>query len=371
MVSQHVKLLTEHMGKDTENHSVAEPEQARTLLKGGHYDILHLHGCWRNSSWGIVNLAFRQGARLVVTPHGGLEPWVREERRFKEKLPKRLLYQRSIIKRAYAIIIQGSMEQECMEQLAWNSRFIIIRNAVITSSTTPQEMAHQTSNLYRKILDSNPLELMTDDTCNVLKAILSAGITGDRRWIYDGLTATMSPTKSMSPAALSLPIPTKLPTDQWRLLLCYGHQEQVTDTLKKGIRVLKMEAPDIDASQIDYFVPDGFQQAESIQQTIGYEFASENDRLMATFRYLRQLTSNGQLGIKHLVELNRELREHGCEEEELRDDLQEHRLLPLASRLMQLMDDLTGLTEGFMPVTPIDDRITRRLRRALDHHLRI
>jgi len=357
MVSQHVKLLTDNMGKGTENHSVAEPEQARTLLKGAHYDILHLHGCWRNSSWGIVNLAFRQGARLVVTPHGGLEPWVREERRFKEKLPKRLLYQRNIIKRAYAVIIQGSMEQECMEQLAWNTRIIVIRNAVITSTTTPQEMAQQTYRLYRKILDSNPLELMTDDTRSVLKALLSAGITGDSRWVYGGTT---TPT-----------IPTALPIDQWRLLLCYGHQEQVTETLKKGIRVLRMEAPDIDASLIDYFVPDGFLQAESIQHTIGNEFASENDRLMATFRYLRHLTLNRQLGVKHLVELNRELREHSCEEEELGEELQERHLLTLAARLMQLMDDLTGLTEGFMPVEPVNDRTTRRLRRALDCHLRI
>ncbi len=352
MISQHVKMLTDHMGHDTENHAVAEAEQARTLIRGGHYDILHLHGCWRNSSWGIVNLAFRQGARLVVTPHGGLEPWVRQEGRFKEKLPKQLIYQRSIIKRAYAIIIQGSMEQECLQQLAWNTRTLIIRNAVITNTTTPQEMGQQTCQLYRKILDSNPLELMTDDTRNLLKALLSAGITGDKRWVH-------------------LTTPTVLPTDQWRLLLCYGHQEQVTETLKKGIRVLQLEAPDIDASQIDYFLPDGFQQAESIQQTIGYEFASENDRLMATFRYLRQLVSNGQLGVKHLVELNRELREHGCEEEALADDLQERYLLPLASRLMQLMDDLTGLTEGFMPVVSVNDRTTRRLRRALEHHLRI
>ncbi len=357
MVSQHVKVLTDHVSGDYETHSVTEPEQARTLLKGAHYDILHLHGCWRNSSWSIVNLAFRQGTRLVLTPHGELEPWVQEEHRWKEKLPKRLLYQRSITRRAYAVIIQGRMEQECMQQLGWNPRTVIIRNAVITSSTTPVEMARQTVALYRKVMDSNPLALMDKDTYSVLRALLSAGITGDKRWVYNGTTTPN--------------IPTVLSADQWRLLLCYAHQEQVTDTLRKGCRVLQLDAPDIDASQIDYFVPDGLVQAESIQQTIGYEFASENDRLLATFRYLRRLVSSGQLGVKHLVELNRELREHSCEEEALSDTLQEHHLLTLASRLMQLTYEQTGLTEGFMPVPPINDRTTRRLRQALDDHLRI
>jgi len=357
MISQHVKMLTDRMGHDTESYAVGESEQARTLLKDGHYDILHLHGCWRNSSRSIVNLALKQGARLVLTPHGQLQPWVQEENRWKDKLPKRLLYQRSIVQRSYAIIIQGSMEQECMQHLKWNPRTVIIRNAVITSSTTPAEMTQKTYAVYRKVLDSNPLQLMTDETRAVLKALLSAGITSDKRWVYNGTT---TPT-----------IPTKLPNDQWRLLLCYAYQEQVTDTLFKGIRVLGLDAPDIDASKIDFFVPAGFQYAESIQKTIGYEFASENDRLMATFRYLSRVMSGNKLGIKHLVELNRELREHGCEEETLSDDLKERRLLKCAGRLMQLMDDLTGLTDGFMPVPPLTDRNTRHLRKSLDNHLSI
>ena len=77
MISQHVKLLTDNMGMDAENYIATETEQAKTLLRGGHNDILHLHGCWRNSSRSIVNMALRQGARLVLTPHGQLEPWIR------------------------------------------------------------------------------------------------------------------------------------------------------------------------------------------------------------------------------------------------------------------------------------------------------
>ena len=353
MISLHVKMLAEGMGLEAENHTATEAEQARTLLRGGQYNILHLHGCWRNSSRSIVNTALRQGCRLVLTPHGQLEPWVQEESRWKEKMPKRILYQRNIVKEAYAVIIQGKMEQDGMERLGWNPRTIIIRNAVITHSITPAEMARQTYAVYRKVMDSNPLELMTDELREILKNILLTGITGDRRWVDEEFTF---------PA---------ISKDDWRLLLNYANQEQVTDTLHRGIRGLGLDAPDIDVERIDYFTPEGFQQAESINATIGYQFVSENERLIATFRYLRKLMSKGQLGIKHLVELDRELREHGCEEEKLDDDLKNIKLWLPASRLMQVMNDLTGLSEGFMPIKPTNDRTTRRIRRALDEHLKI
>lgn len=354
MVSEHVKLLTEGTGLEAESHAASDFDQARTLLKGGGYDVLHLHGCWRNSSSRVLKLALRQGARLVLTPHGQLEPWIQQEDRWKEKLPKRLLYQRSIVEQAYAVIIQGKMEQECMQRLAWNPRTVIIRNAVVTNSITPSEMTRQTFKLYQKVMDSNPLDFMDDDLRQLLKTIIMAGITGDRRWLDSDDTN--------SPA---------ISDEQWRWLLCYAHQEQITDTIQKGLRIIDLDAPDLDVDKIDFFVPAGFQQADSIQQTIGNEFASENDRLIATFRYLRKIIGGKQLGIKHLIELDRELREHGCDEEELAEELRERRLWRSASRLMQLMSDLTGLTEGFMPLLPIDDRTTRRIRTQINNHLKI
>lgn len=351
MISQHVAMLTEGMGLEAENFSATEVDDARTLLKGGHYDILHLHGCWRNSSRTIVALALRQGTRLVLTPHGQLQPWVQEEHRWKEKLPKRLLYQRDIVQKAYAVIIQGKMEQECMERLEWNRRTVIIRNAVITSSISKQEMARQTFTLYRKVMDSNPWELMDDDMHTMLRNVITAGITGDRRWLV---------TDDRLPAVI-----------QWRLLLCYAHQEHISDVIERGLRVLGIDAPDIDTTKIEYFLPDDYKHAELVGHVIGNQFASENERLIATFRQIRKFTSNNQLGIMHLVELDRELRQHSCNEEQLNEELKERRLWKSASRMMQLMAHFTGLTEGFMPVVPTSDRTTKALRRQIENHLKI
>ena len=105
LIAQHVAMLAERMGQDTDHHLATEGRNACTLLQGSHYDILHVHGCWRTSTRKVVGLALSQGIRLVVTPHGQLEPWVQEENYWKEKLPKRVLFQQSVIRRAYAVII--------------------------------------------------------------------------------------------------------------------------------------------------------------------------------------------------------------------------------------------------------------------------
>lgn len=353
MVNQYVTMLCEGMGLEVENHVATTSADARTLLHGSHYDLLHLHGCWRNSSRAVVNMALKQGLRLILTPHGELEPWVMKERKWKEKLPKSLLYQRDIVRKAYAVIIQGKMEQECMQQLGWNPRTVIVRNCVITHSTTKTNMARNTFSVYQKVMDSNPLQLMTDETKSALCSIVKAGITGDQRWLFS-----------------SLPLPT-LSFSDWRQILCYAHQEQITDTIQRGIRVLELDTPDLDVGQAAYFLPDKYQQADTIQKAVGNQFVSEEKRLLSTFRYLRKLTATGQLAIKHLIELDRELRQHDYSETALAEVLRERNLYKPTARLMQLMQELTGLTEGFMPIPPLNDRTTRQIRRQIDNHLTI
>ena len=86
---------------------------------------------------------------------------------------------------------------------------------------------------------------------------------------------------------------------------------------------------------------------------------------------IRKLIDNRQLSIKHLVELDIELREHSCDESRLTEQLQERGLIKLAARIMQLMNDFTGLTEGFMPIPPLHDRITNRWNIQIENHLSI
>ena len=349
-ISQYLKMLADNMGLETENHRATTTQKARQLLDNIQFDILHIHGCWHNGQYVTVRQALRQGVRLVVTPYGQLEPWVQQQNFWREKLPKRIAYQQSVVGHAYAVIVQGQMELSCMENLGWNSRCVIIRNAVITHSTTPKRMARETFELYQRIMDSDTLHLMNDNSRQFLKRLITVGITGDERWVMDQEQPMLG---------------------DWRQILCYAHQEQIMNTLKRGALTLNLSVPDIDADRIPYFLPDGYEEAATIQQTIGNQFVSENERLIATFRTVKRLIANRQLSIKHLVEIDIELREHACDESLLANQLDERGLGKVAARTMQLIHDFTGLTEGFMPVPPLNDRITKKWHKLIENHLTI
>lgn len=352
MIARHVDMLCDNMPKEVECHRATEVEQAKTLLEGGHYDLIHLHGCWRNSSKTVVYTALKQGARLIITPHGQLEPWVQQENRWKEKMPKRVLYQQRIVAKAYCIILQGKMEEECMAKLGWNPRCVIIKNGVITSSITPREMVLQTSRLYRKVMDSNPLSLLTDQQQELLRDIITTGITEDQRWLTSQHHQTLD-------------------TEDWRRMLCYVTQEHITDTFKRGIRVLRLEPADLQIDSADCFVPKDYEKPATIESVIGNQWVSENERLIATFKHLKKLTSDKKLSILHLIELDKELRQHPCEEDKLCESLKEWRLYKFAARIMLLMNLKTGLTEGFMPMPPLNDKAAKNMRRQLNNRLSI
>ena len=214
-------------------------------------------------------------------------------------------------------------------------------------------MAKQTFRIYRKVMDSNQLELMDEEMKATLQQIIITGITGNQQWLIEE--------PHTSPDTL----------EKWRLLLCYAHQEKITDIIQRGIHVMNFDAPYLDVEKVDFYLPSAYEAPHSIESVIGISFVSENERLLATFKHLRKLVLRRQLTIMHLIELDKELRQHECEEDKLCEKLNEHNLFKLAGRLMQVMQDLTGFTEGFMPVPPLNDRITKRIKQQVENHLKI
>jgi hypothetical protein len=77
------------------------------------------------------------------------------------------------------------------------------------------------------------------------------------------------------------------------------------------------------------------------------------------------------MSVCHLLELEKEIREHEIDEALLAETLQENRLLRLAQRLMGMLQRLTGFEEGMMPVAAIDDNETTRIETMITKHLAI
>ena len=318
LIVKHVKML------DEGSQATAQP------------DIVHVHGCWHYPVVSEALKAHRRGARIVLTPHGDLEPWIIGERRLSAKRGKALLWQRRLVESSYVVIAQGNIEASSLKELGWNPRIEIVRNAVVTNSITPEAMARQTQDVYRKVMDSHTVELMTDDCRRLLRLLLKAGITGDSRWVTEQ--------------------PPDINEQQWRYLLVYADHENVRTIVDSGARLLDINHPYIETAKIISYLPTDYQKPKPE----AHDAAS-----LVSEMHRRPLT------LRHLAELDRALRNNSIQEDRLVDVLVENRLLKFFRRLLCLLTEQTGLDEGFLPAPPINDRQAQAIRKRLINHLRI
>ena len=345
MVTRHVNILLKGMQNSAEVKGASSPAEAKAIIREWKPDIVHCHGCW--SYWVVKagTSARRQGARVVFSPHGQLEPWVMEENTLKEKLPKRTLWEKRFVEKAYSVIAFGKMEEKFLRQLKWNPRIEVIHNALITNSISDQEMCSQTFAVYQKVMDSNVLELMDEENRQLLAVIIKAGIMGDSRW-----NVTKYPDFNVT----------------WRKLMIYAEHQNVRNYLDYGINILGMSAPSIDTKNINSYFPEGYKRPQVIKHLIGEYKGDETDYIV---RMIRQIEKEPLL--LHLIELTRELYRDTVNDEKIQEALEEKKLDKFAGRLMQVLREQTMLDEGYMPVAPINDRGTEKIRTQLSQMLLI
>lgn len=355
LVREHINTLLTNCNDLVDIRFASSISQLKQMIADGAPDILHLHGCWINTAASAARICAKKGSRIVITPHGDLEPWIMKHHRFSEKIPKMMLWQSNLIRHAYAMIAQGKMESKCLQKIRINKRIEIIRNSVITSLTTPLQMAEETAKLYRKVMDSNPLQLMDKEMCQVFTILLKAGITGDIRWL--------------TPEQQHLP--TQIDNSAWRPILIYAYHEGVFGIICKAIEMLQLNVPDVDPASIPCFLPANYQSPKAIWEIIGNRGADNNIYITNIIRQTQKETHNNNLSIKRLCEIDNELRTREYDENWLREHLQTKHLYAFTASLMQTLCEQTLLEEGFMLMKPASGRKNRKINNTIDKHLKI
>lgn len=71
--------------------------------------VVHAHGIWSGGSLAAACLAKQRGCPLVVSPHGMLEPWAFNHRRYKKVMPWLLWERRALLD---ATLLQAMSDQE-------------------------------------------------------------------------------------------------------------------------------------------------------------------------------------------------------------------------------------------------------------------
>jgi glycosyltransferase involved in cell wall biosynthesis len=76
-----------------------------------------------------AHLALRAGKRLMVTPHGMLEPWSLGQKKLKKRLGM-ALYQRSILNRAHCLQATADLEAEHLRSIGLTAPIAVIPNGI-------------------------------------------------------------------------------------------------------------------------------------------------------------------------------------------------------------------------------------------------
>ena len=80
-------------------------------------DLVHVNCCWMPACAFVLQMAQKRNIKVVLTPHGMLEPWIIKRHYWTRKLPALLLYQKAAIQNADCLQATAESEKENLLKL--------------------------------------------------------------------------------------------------------------------------------------------------------------------------------------------------------------------------------------------------------------
>lgn len=97
-------------------------------------DVVHENCCWMPGSAFTQKWARNLGYKVVLTPHGMLEPWILKRHYWTKKVPALLLYQKAAVTWADIIHATAESEKENLLKLGYNDHITVIANGIDVES---------------------------------------------------------------------------------------------------------------------------------------------------------------------------------------------------------------------------------------------
>lgn len=97
-------------------------------------DLVHVNCCWMPACAFVQKMAQKHNIKVVLTPHGMLEPWIIKRHYWTRKFPALLLYQKSAIKKADCLQATAESEKQNLLKLGYNSNIKIVKLGIDAES---------------------------------------------------------------------------------------------------------------------------------------------------------------------------------------------------------------------------------------------
>ena len=97
-------------------------------------DIVHVNCCWMPACAAVQRIAQKRGFKVVLTPHGMLEPWIIKRHYLTRKVPALWLYQKAAVQRADCVQATAESERDNLLKLGYNSNIKVVRLGIDAES---------------------------------------------------------------------------------------------------------------------------------------------------------------------------------------------------------------------------------------------
>ena len=158
----YIQILGEKLGMFSELHIVSHPSLHPVEIKQCqlHYihtnifgrmrhewldilekvrpDIVHVNCCWLPSCALVQKWAQRAGYKVLITPHGMLEPWIISRHYWTRKAPALLLYQKKAVMKADCLHATAESEKANLLRLGYNKKIEVIANGIDVDKIVPK-----------------------------------------------------------------------------------------------------------------------------------------------------------------------------------------------------------------------------------------
>lgn len=171
-VGGYIQLLSKELGKlvdlhvathETENMLELENCKVHYLPEWKHFfkmkrewlklldevkpDVVHCNCCWMPGSALTQKWAQKAGYKVVLTPHGMLEPWILHRHYYTRKLPALWLFQKMAVVKADMIHATAESEKQNLLKLGWNDKIAIVPNGIDVDAIQTKSSWKRTGNI--------------------------------------------------------------------------------------------------------------------------------------------------------------------------------------------------------------------------------
>lgn len=110
-------------------------------------DVVHVNCCWTPDCAMIQKLAQKMGYKVVLTPHGMLEPWIIQRHYWTRKLPALMLYQKAAVQKADCIHATADSERDNLLKLGYNTRVKVVKLGIDAEGIAMKESWKRTKQI--------------------------------------------------------------------------------------------------------------------------------------------------------------------------------------------------------------------------------